>query len=172
MITTKQTKKRASRMSARTIKLRKELWPNLDGSLLWDRTTAKGFTTVPRTMPQIFEIIDDLGGKGTPLSRVYFSLWCRVFDEALIEIKSYADLAYEAGFSGQRAVTLWKQRMALLVALGFILAEEGTGGKYDHVLLLNPYNIIKKFYEDGEVQKHKYIALFTRTQEIGATDLN
>jgi len=86
--TTKATKKRASKMSARTIKLREQLWPTLDETLLWDRTTAKGFCTLPRTMPHIFEIINDLGGKGTPLSRVYFSLWCRGFDESLIEIKS------------------------------------------------------------------------------------
>ena len=168
----KSTKKRASKMSTRTLKLREQLWPELDKALLWNRTTAKGFTTVPRTMPHMFEIIDDLGGKGTPLSRVYFSLWCRVFDESLIEIKSYNELAYEAGFSGQRAVTLWKQRMARLVELGFILAEEGTGGKYDYILLLNPYSIIKQSYEAGKIQKYKYIALFNRVQEVGATDLN
>lgn len=170
-MTIKQSKKRASKMSTRTLKLRDQLWPDLNATSLWDRTTAKGFTTLPRTMPHIFEILDGLGGKGTPLSRVYFSLWCRVFDEALIEIKSYADLAYEAGFSGQRAVTSWKQRMATLVELGFILAEEGTGGKYDHILLLNPYYIIKRHYEAGGVSKPMYIALFARAQEIGATDL-
>jgi len=171
-LTKKATKKRASKMSARTLKLREQLWPDLDEASLWNRTTAKGFTTLPRTMPHIFEIIDDLGGKGTPLARVYFSLWCRVFDESFVEIKSYKELAYEAGFSGQRAVTLWKQRMALLVELGFILAEEGTGGVYDYILLLNPYNIIKQRYDAGEIQKHKYIALFNRAQEVGATDLN
>ena len=171
-LTKKATKKRASKMSARTLKLREQLWPELDEALLWNRTTAKGFTTVPRTMPHMFEIIDDLGGKGTPLSRAYFSLWCRVFDESLIEIKSYNELAYEAGFSGQRAVTQWKQRMASLVELGFILAEEGTGGKYDYILLLNPYNVIKQRYSAGEIQKNKYIALFNRVQEVGATDLN
>ena len=170
--TTKATKKRASKMSARTIKLREQLWPTLDETLLWDRTTAKGFCTLPRTMPHIFEIINDLGGKGTPLSRVYFSLWCRVFDESLIEIKSYKELAYEAGFTGQRDVTLWKQRMARLVDLGFILAEKGTSDDYDYILLLNPYMIIKQRYEAGEIQKHKYIALFHRAQEIGAIDLN
>jgi len=168
----KGNKKRASKMSRRTLKLREQLWPELDKASLWDRTIAKGFTTVPRTMPHIFEIIDDLGGKGTPLSRVYFSLWCRVFDESLIEIKNYSELAYEAGFTGQRAVTLWKKRMARLVELGFILAEKGTSDKYDYILLFNPYNIIKRRHEAGEIQKHKYIALFNRAQEIGAIDLN
>jgi len=171
MITKKQTKKRASKMSRRTLELREQLWPKLDKDILWDRNTAKGFSTLPRTMPHILEILDDLAGKGTPVSKVYLSLWCRVFDEALLDIKSYKDLAFEAGFNGQRAVTMWKQRMALLVELGFILAEKGAGGKYDYILLLNPYPIIKKCYEAGNVQKYKYIILFNRAQEIGATDL-
>ena len=126
MITKKQNIRRASKMSIRTLELREQLWPDLDKTLLWDRTIAKGFTTLPRTMPHILEIMDDLAGKGTPVAKVYLSLWCRVFDEALIELKSYSDLAYEAGFSGQRAVTLWKKRMASLVDLGFIMAEKGS----------------------------------------------
>ncbi|MGP0591173.1 hypothetical protein ACTRXD_01370 [Nitrospira sp. T9] len=172
MATKKQTQLRASKMSSRTLKLRKQFWPKLDESLLWDRKTAKGFTTLPRTMPHICEILDDLGGKGTPLSKVYLSLWCRVFDEAFLEIKSYPDLAYEAGFSGQRAVTLWKQRMSSLVDLGFVLTKEGTGGQYDYILLLNPYPIIKKHYEDDKIPEQKYNILFNRALEVGATDLN
>ncbi len=158
-------------MSKRTLGLREQLWPELDEGTIWNRKTAKGFTTLPRTMPHILEIIDDLAGKGTPVSNVYLSLWCRVFDEALLEIKNYNDLAFEAGFNGQRAVTMWKKRMDLLVELGFIFAEEGAGGKYDYILLLNPYPIIKKYYEDKKIQKHKYIAFFKRSQEIGAVDL-
>lgn len=171
MITKKQTKKRASKMTKRTLDLRAQLWPELDESSLWNRTTAKGFTTIPRAMPHILDILDSLAGKGMPVSKVYLSLWCRVFDEGMLEIKSYEDLAYESGFSGQRAVTTWKQRMTLLVSLGFILAEEGTRGEYDYILLLNPYPIIKSLHESKEILKQKYITLYSRAQEIGAQDL-
>jgi len=115
--------------------------------------------------------MDDLAGKGTPVSKVYLSLWCRVFDEGMLEIKSYEDLASEAGFSGQRAVTTWKQRMALLVELGFVRAETGARGEYDYLLLLNPYPIIKTLYETNKIQKQKFITLYSRAQEIGALDL-
>lgn len=171
MITKKQTKKSASKMTKRTLELRAQLWPELDESSLWNRNTAKGFTTIPRAMPHILDILDNLAGKGTPVSKVYLSLWCRVFDEGMLEIKSYEDLASESGFSGQRAVTTWKQRMALLVNMGFIKAEEGSRGEYDYVLLLNPYPIIKSLHESTKIQKMKYIALFSRAQEIGAQDL-
>lgn len=171
MATLKQTKKRASKMSKRTTELRDQLWPSFDQSKLWNRTTAKGFTTIPRAMPHLLEILDDLAGKGKPVSKVYLSLWCRVFDESFVEIKSYADLAYEGGFNGQRAVTMWRQRMKSLVDLGFILAEPGPGGEFDYVLLLNPFHVVKDYYEKKSIQKHKYTALFSRALDVGATDL-
>lgn len=171
MINIKQIEKRASKMSKRTLELRSQLWPDLDESLLWKRTVAKGFTTIPRTFPHMLDIMDDLAGKGTPVSKVYLSLWCRVFDEGMLELKSYDDMAFEAGFSGQRAITTWKQRMSLLVKLGFILVEKGTRGEFDYVLILNPYPVIKQLYENNQIQKQKYITLFARTQEVGAIDL-
>lgn len=167
-----QTKKRASKMSKRTLELRGQLWPDLDESLLWDRTRAKGFTTIPRTMPFILDIMDDLAGKGTPVSKAYLGLWCRIFDEGMLELKDYHDLASESGFTGQRAVHTWKQRMSILVELGFIKAESGQKGDYDYILLLNPYNVIKSHYDSGNVSKPKYIAFFSRAQAIGASDLS
>jgi len=171
MVNSKQSKKRGSKISKRALELRAQLWPDLDEALLWKRTIAKGFTTIPRTFPHMLDIMDDLAGKGTPVSKVYLSLWCRVFDEGMLELKSYDEMAYEAGFSGQRAVTTWKQRMSLLVKLGFIFVENGIRGEYDYVLILNPYPVIKRLYEKKAFQKQKYIALFARAQEIGATDL-
>lgn len=166
-----QTKKRASKMSKRTLDLRAQLWPELDESVLWDRTKAKGFTTIPRTMPFILDIMDDLAGKGTPISKAYLGLWCRVFDEGMLELKDYQDLASESGFTGQRAVHTWKQRMSILARLGFIKAESGQKGDYDYVLLINPYHVIKEHYDSGSVQKAKYIAFYSRAQAVGAVDL-
>lgn len=143
-------------MKERRLELREALWPGLDESLLWDRKKYKGFTTIPRTLPYILDLLDNLSGSGMPLFKTYLSLWCRSFDEGIIEIKSYADLAYESGFSGPRAVSMWKKRMEQLVSLGFVLAEKGNTGEFDYVLLLNPYPLIKQYHKDGKVQKQKY----------------
>lgn len=167
----KQLKLRASKMSKKALALRQQLWPKLDETKLWDRTVKKGFTTIPRTMPHVLQIMDDLAEPNKPVSNTYLSLWCRVFDESMIEIKNYGELAFEAGFSGQRAVTVWKGRMKNLVDLGFIAAEAGATGLYDYILLFNPYVIIKEHYESERVQKHKYTALLARSQDIGADDL-
>jgi hypothetical protein len=166
----KQTFARASKISARTLKLRDKLWPNLDILSLWNRTKKAGFTTMPRPMPHIFHILDDLAPKGKPISRTYLCLWCRVFDESVVEVKYESSMAFEAGFTGQRAVTTWHSRMKILVDLGFIYAKPGSAGKYQYILILNPYLIIKELYKSKQIPEQLFIELFTRTQEVGADE--
>jgi len=170
MSTEKQKKARSKRMNEKTLSLRNEIWPELDESALWNRKSAKGFTTIPRALPQIFIIMDFLAGKGHPVSKTYFSLWCYVFDSSMVEIKDYRKAAYEAGFNGPRAVTLWKDRMKRLVDLEFILAHESIDD-YDYVLILNPYKVIKKHHEKKKVNRSHYIELVSRANDIGAKDL-
>lgn len=47
--------------------MRAHLWPNLDEKCLWLRTdkTRKGFTTMPRTMALIINMIDDISKQVT-----------------------------------------------------------------------------------------------------------
>jgi len=168
----KQKGTRASKIQKKKQALRKQLWGDLDPNSIWNRKENDGYTTIPRTMPIIFQIADNIADKSKPVSTVYFSLWCRVFDESFIEIKSQEEMAFESGFSGQRAVSTWKSRMKNLVSLGFIDAKEGASGEYSYVLLLNPYMVIKKHHEEGKVQIGKYNALFARAQEVGAVDLD
>lgn len=168
----KQKIARASKVRKQKLVLREQLFGNIDEDLLWDRTKQTGFTTIPRTFPIIAQIMDELADKGKPVSGTYFALWCRVFDEALVEIKNPGQLASESGFSGQRAISTWNGRMAKLVELGFIKAQEGSLGVYEYVLIYNPYLIIKKHYDNCKFGKPRYLSLFTRSQEIGATDLD
>ncbi len=44
----------------RQLLLRQELWPNLSDDALWLRKKSNGFTTMPRTMPFIMNIMDKL----------------------------------------------------------------------------------------------------------------
>ena len=167
----KQTISRATKIQKKKQALRKQLWGDVDPDTIWNRKLNDGYTTIPRTMPIVFQIMDDLSEKSKPISSTYFSLWCRVFDESLIEIKSPDEMAFESGYSGQRAVTTWKARMKILANLGFIDTKEGASGQYNYVLLLNPYMVIKKYYEKKKVQEGKYNALYARAQEVGANDL-
>jgi hypothetical protein len=164
-------KKGAKSVGDRRLRLRKTLWPDISDEHLWLRTQNVGFTTIPRTMPLIGQVLDHLSGKGMPLLTTYLSLWCWVFDEAIVEIRSPREMAHEAGFTGPRAEGTWKTRMKRLVELGFIQAKPGLAGDYQYVLLLNPLRRIKELYADrrGDML---YVALVGRLAQVGADDLD
>ena len=164
-----QKKRRGEKIVKQNLALRNEIWPDLDTDFLWNRKSNDGYTTIPRTMPQILQIMDSLAPKDRPVSKTYLSLWCRVFDESFINIQNPLALAIEAGFSKQRALTAWNDRIASLVKLGFIEAEK-EAGQYKYILVYNPYIIIKQ--SKAKIpEKARYLALFQRAQEVGAKDL-
>lgn len=167
----KQASVRASRIQKNNQTLRKQLWGDIEPNKIWNRKESTGYTTLPRTMPIIFQIIDNLAEKSKPVSAVYFSLWCRVFDESFIEIKNQEQMAFESGYSGQRAVSTWRSRMKNLSSLGFIDIKEGASGEFSYVLLFNPYMVIKRYHAEGKIQLIKYNAIFARALEVGAKDL-
>lgn len=166
----KKVKTRKS-MSERRKQLREALWPQVPESQLWLRKQRQGFTTIPRTLTLIGRILDQLSGKGYPLQQTYLALWCWVFDEGLVEIRSPRELAYESGFSGARGEATWRGRMRKLEELGFILTKPGLVGEFQYVLLLNPIQVIEQIY--GSIPKDvAYNTLRSRLAHVGADDLD
>lgn len=157
-------------VSERRKDLRNALWPEIKEEQLWLRTQRVGFTTIPRTMPLIGQILDQLSGKGFPLFSTYLTLWCWVFDEGLVEIRNPRELAHEAGFGGPRAEATWRSRMRKLEDLGFIKTKQGLAGDFQYVLLLNPLLRIKELHLGGEISEIFYNALIGRLSQIGADD--
>jgi hypothetical protein len=174
----KQGKTRRNKAKENTLQMRKHLWPDLRESDLWLREdrTRKGYTTMPRTIPLFMNLISDVskhvtGGKAVPAGRTYLVLWCRVFDEGFLKIDNEAAAALEAGYSGERNVTTWREHMRVLKDLGFVDYKEGPAGPIQYVLMLNPYRVAKALNAKGWVQQASYTALFQRATDIGATDL-
>jgi hypothetical protein len=157
--------------SERRKDLRQRLWPDVLDEELWIRTQKTGFTTIPRTMPLLMRIMDTLAGKGTPVSMPYLALWCWTFDEALVEIRHPKQFAYESGFSGPRAESLWKSRMRKLEEIGLIRAKPGLSGDYHYILLLNPILVIERHYI-GRTNDIAFSSLLGRLTEVGADDLD
>lgn len=164
-------KKVSKSMGARRIQLRDTLWPLVDDKKLWLRSQRVGFTTIPRVMPLIGRILDNLSDKGFPLSGTYFVLWCWVFDEAFVEIRNPREFAFESGFSGTRGEATWRNRMRRLVDLGFIEAKPGLAGEFQYILLLNPIQIVEAAYSNRE-KDVAYTALLSRLAQVGANDLD
>lgn len=154
--------------------LRAKLWPDVDfRKQLWHRKRNDGFITLPRTMPLIVSIIDDLT-KGGPAGMTYAELWCRSFDEMYVSLSKSKEMAFCSGFIGQRAERTWAEKIRKLADLGFIKIKPGQAGQLSHALILNPYLVIKQMHETGQVglSKEKYGALVERAIEISATDLD
>ena len=164
----KEPKKTASQ---RRKAMRERFWPDVSDKQLWLRTQRAGFTTIPRTMNLIGRILDNLSGKGFPISTTYLTLWCWVFDEAFVEIRNPKEFAYESGFGGPRAESVWKTRMKRLEELGFIKTKPGLAGDHQYVLLLNPIQVIEKNYE-GKSKDIAFNTLLGRLVQIGADDIN
>ena len=152
--------------------LRDKLWPEIAEDDLWNRQEKQGFTTIPRTMPLFMEIMDSMSN-GKPVSFVYFNLWCIAFDEHMIELKDKEKLAFYSGYSGQRAVNTWNIRIDILNELGFIRLAPGPYGERSYALLLNPYHVIQRHYENDTpgISKALYNSLLIRAKEIGADDI-
>jgi hypothetical protein len=159
-------------ISEKNMALRQEFWPDITENMLWHRKRKIGFTTVPRTMSYIFEIMDSLS-PGKPVSRAYFVLWCHTFDEYMVTIANPRAMALESGFRGERAESTWNGRMKILCDLGFIKAKSGASGLYNYVLIMNPYTIIRELKEGRKtIPLDTYNAFFERTTQIGATDMD
>lgn len=164
----KQTKARANKMEERALAMRAELWPDVPEEHFWDRKKAGGFTTMPRTMAYLMNIIDTLT-KGQPAGMTYLTIWCRLFTPGIVALASEKQMAFEAGFTGERAVDTWRKRMRHLKKHGFIDYKPSTDHDFHWVLVLNPHHVVSRL--GNKVQERYRAAWRERAIEIGAKDL-
>lgn len=162
---------RKKTIDQKKLAMRKKFWPEISDTDLW--TTTKGWLTVPRTLPLLMRIMDALAEKGKPVSPTYLDLWCRTYnDDSFVIADKPHEMAFYAGFSGQRAHNTWMARIRHLVDLGFILISEGASGPAHYILILNPYHVIKRHIDNGNIQPAFANALVERMIKIGADDLD
>jgi hypothetical protein len=150
---------------------RELLWPGAE-PWLWHRKANKGFATIPKTMPLILQIMDDLSN-GKPLSPTYLGLWCQTWDNSMVSVSKHQEMAHAAGFTGQRAVYTWGGRMQLLHHLQFINIKPGKSGPISHAIIWNPHLVIRWHHAQktpGLVEAN-FNALLDRALEIGAKDM-
>ena len=93
---------KSEKIANRKLQLRQKLWPEVLDEDLWFHKTSLGWLTVPRAMPIILRTMDMLAPKGKPVSATYLDLWCRTFDDSFVIVSKPREMAYFAGFSGER----------------------------------------------------------------------
>ena len=162
------TSKPGKKASERRREMRDNLWPGAEKTV-WSRKTDDGYSTVPRTLPLIMTLINELSPKSTgDASRAYFELWSRSYDEAYIEIVDEADHAYAAGFLRSRAVRSWRERMRVLVDLGFIKVKPKGGREFAYVLLVHPHDVVEKLRSRPDFPVNWYNSFLERVTQVGA----
>lgn len=160
-------------IAQKQLALRNKLWPSIKEDKLWQRQVRAGYTTIPRVMPLIMEIMDAMS-KGKPVSSTYLDLWCRAYDECFVTLNKPREMAFHAGYSGQRAEQTWAFRISVLIKLGFIDVKSGPSGPFSYALILNPYQVIKNHHEKktAGMRDDLFNALLQRSIDIGANDLD
>ena len=171
MATAKQSKTRAQRIAERAIRRREELWPDVPAERNWNRKGSDGFTTIPRTLALVGMIADKLAGQNKRVSSTYWGLWCRVWDTGVVTIENEYELATEAGFTGERRVYTWRDRIKQLVKLSFIEVKEGPKGPYQFVLIFNPYHVLYDHRQAGTIPDQTWFSFVERSEEISAKDM-
>lgn len=156
----------------RQLQVRGTLWPEITDQMIWGGKKVHGFAMVPRVLPLMMSIMDDLSGKGFPVGQTYFEMCSRLMEERFLTLNRPEEMAFHSGFAGQRAVRTWKDRVKRLRDLGFIDVKEGPLGELSYAIVLNPYHVIKRHYLDGKVLAAKWQALVVRSLEIKAYDLD
>jgi hypothetical protein len=129
-----------NRKSEERTALRERFWP---GAKAWTGEGTKGWFRAPRTLPHLLGLLRSkaLSGRQDP-SSAYLVLWARHLDSGIVEITNEKELAYEAGYVGNRALRTWQERMRLLVSLGFIKAQKSGNEPYRYVLMVDPAVVI------------------------------
>jgi len=161
------------KIAKRQLELRHRLWPDVGQESLWSRHTHDGFTTLPKAMPLMMSIMDDMT-KGQPVSSTYLELWCRTFDESFVTLSKPREIAFHSGFVGQRAERTWRSRLKILEELKFISLREGPSGPASYALIFNPYKVILWHYHNKSpgLRADKFNALMERAAEIGDESLS
>jgi len=154
------------------LELRDQLWPDRR-NLLWNRKENKGFATIPKTLPLILNIMDDMT-KGAPVSSTYLGLWCSTWDNSYVAVTRPVEMSIIAGFGGQRGEHTWAGRMKKLQELHFIDIKAGKSGPMSHVIIWNPHLILRYHHDVAKtpgMTEASFTGLIERAMEIGAADM-
>jgi hypothetical protein len=165
------TVREASAIAKKQQALRDLHWPGMD-AWLWNRKTHRGFTTIPKTMPLILKIMDEMT-KGAPVSSTYLTLWCNTWDNNFVVLNKPGDLAHASGFGGQRGEHTWATRIKKLQELEFIDIAAGRSGPLGHAIIWNPHLILRWHHhiKTPGLIASSYNALVETALEVGAADM-
>jgi hypothetical protein len=163
--TNKKKKRKRLKPDERRKQLRERLWPGSE-ELIWDRRRNDGWITIPKVLSLICALLKQLA-KNDP-TRIYIDLWCRSYDEGIIENIDEDKAAFSSGYFRTRASRTWRDHIRELEKLGFIkIATEGNN-QIAHILLVNPLYAVDALRKRKKIDDDWWNAYSARANEIGA----
>jgi len=165
------TVREAGAIAKKQLAVRELHWPGATPSL-WHRSANKGFATIPKTMPLILKIMDEMT-KGAPVSSTYLTLWCSTWDNSFVVLSKPGDMANAAGFGGQRGEHTWATRMKKLKELHFIDIKAGKSGPMSNAIIWNPHMVLRWHHAQKTpgLTEASYNSLVEWALDIGARDM-
>jgi len=165
------TVREAGAIAKKQLAVRELHWPGAMPSL-WHRSANKGFATIPKTMPLILKIMDEMT-KGAPVSSTYLTLWCSTWDNSFVVLSKPGDMANAAGFGGQRGEHTWATRMKKLKELHFIDIKAGKSGPMSNAIIWNPHMVLRWHHAQKTpgLTEASYNSLIEWALDIGAKDM-
>jgi hypothetical protein len=154
------------------ITLRDNMFPGA-ASRLWSHKPSGGFVTIPKTMPFIVRILDEIT-KGAPVGTVYSALWSFTWNnDAFVKMGRVRDIVYACGFTGTRGIRTLNDRLIELRRLGMIETAAGTEGDISFIFLPNPHYALLKLWQDKtvKIEEKSFNAFRDRATAIGAKDV-
>lgn len=160
-------KRKRLKPSERRTKLREQLWPGSEKQI-WKRQENDGFITIPKLLSLICALLKELANNDP--TRVYLDLWCRSYDEGIIEAIDEDQAAFSSGYVGTRATRTWTEHMYQLEKLGFIKIMAHGNSPIGHVLLLNPLIVVEALRKSTrtKVPPEWWTAYVSRASAVGA----
>lgn len=164
-----QPKKKRKKLkpSERRVKLRDKLWPGAEKQI-WHRKDNDGYITVPKLLSLVCALLKQIADNDP--TRVYLDLWCRTFDEGIIENIDEDEAAFSSGYVGTRAKRTWTDHMHQLEKLGFVRIAAHGNSAIGHVLILNPLFVVDGLRRKpkSKVSDEWWNAYIARASVIGA----
>jgi len=162
-----------ARMSQDKIReqLREQLWPNSEGRI-WQGPKETGYWCAPRTLPLLLHLANDkrIVGK-VDCSFVYIEILSRDFGQGIVEIKDPDEHAYCSGYTGNRALRSWRERMIALSNAGFIEVKPKGNRSLGYVLVIHPRLVVEALRAQKKVDDTWWNLMQDQLRKAGAPGL-
>ncbi|MBC2805975.1 hypothetical protein C3Y94_022710 [Rhizobium ruizarguesonis] len=136
-------------------------------------------------MPYIVLMLNEMSEKGKPLGDIYQILWTYTWNNnGFVRLGNMDELAFVAGFKGERGVRTLRDRLRALEKLGFLLLKPYGSNPTGFAFIPNPHPVILALHEKHlsataaekvklpALREETFIAFLVRATDMKALDVS